>query len=760
MYSIKKAIAVLLTLALCVSMSLTVSAANISTDQRAKTLNRLNILLGDGTNFFLGDSIKRSEAAAFIIRILGKEEYVKQNSDTYKNTKYPDVGSKEWYASYIGYCSSEGIISGFPDGQYKPNEKISEKAFVKLVLTALGYEYNKDFTWNTVYKKALDIGLLTDTTKYAANPADNLNYKRADAIEVLHNALTKKIKDKEKTLVQNLVNSGAVSKETALDLELIEDTVLLEIKQANAVDSTQVNIILSEEIIDQSDLSISIYETTINTNKLTANIVTIDGKTISVGTSAQTTGVSYTVEIKNAEDTQGNLTRSIKSTFIGYKNPEIVSDFFRISKIDGIDKNTINIYFTQPININAEVANHYSIKRSGNSFVTGSSSSIKLGVIPGVDNGISLRLLNDTFYTGESYTLSISNTLQSIYGLRLMDGLGESMDFMGNGQDVTAMSVVSVLPEDSSTIIVEFSKAVDSSTAISNSNYTITKSGGGQITVQRAAVLTDADSAGRIVKLGLLQPLVEGATYDITIRNVYDRFRINKAPENTFSIAGTSNSKDMNTFMYAEALDNGTISLYTDRPLNNAFASNIAMYTVLSTSDGSYSAVPVKAYYDPRQNPYQVKLYLPISKPLDSNKQYKVRVSNLLKDYLGHSNSSGTDLPFSGNSSNPIKPAMIDAKMIGSKTVKVTMSQEISNIAPNTLGGNYYLEYTSGDTTKKLIPSSVGYINAITLVLRVDSLDFATYYTLKAITIKDYSEQYSATSSDGGNSTGVYMGTQ
>jgi hypothetical protein len=759
MNSIKRIIAILLALVLSLSICTVASAADNEINRRADALNRINVLYGSGSDYFLNDNIKRSEAAAFIVRILGKEKYVKENSKQYSVTNYKDIGKDQWYAAYIGYCSKEGIITGYPDGNYRPSEYISEKAFVKLILTALGYEYNKDFTWNTVFKKALEAGLLKDSEKYSAI-TDNTNYKRSGAVDVMYNALTLMLKNDERTLIQSLVNSEAVQRKVALELGLIQDAVITSVESVTAPGPQRLEVRLNEEIKNHSNIGITIYETNNKNNKLTAKLSTSGGKNLTIDTSAQTSDMDYTVELQNVEDMQGNLISSVIYSFKGYKNPEIKSDFFRISKVEAVDNSMIDIYFTQPININAEVALHYSIKRDGSDYVTGSFSNIKLKVIPGTDNGISLKLLNNRFYTGEKYTLTVSGNLMSNYGIGLMDGSGDKMDFTGNGQEPDSIQVISAVPEDDNTLIIEFNKAVDASSAITNSSYDIKKNGSSvPVTFIKGAVLSDSDNGGRIVKLGLLNPLEEGSSYDIKVRNIYDSFRIGRIAETTFSIAGVGVKKNMYSFIYAEAIDKGTISLFTERPLDTAFASNPAIYTILS-ADSSYSAVPANIVYNPKLNPYQVKLYLPMGKQLESGKTYRVRVSKLLKDHLGHSDTEDTVLEFSGTGSDVIKPVLNEAKIIGKRHVKVTLSQEISNSTPNTSAGNYYLEYKSGNDTKKLIPSSVGYIDPFTLIMKFDSLDYTIDYTLKASMIRDYSNQYSTTSSDGGNSCSVYMGEQ
>lgn len=140
------------------------AAANpyLTTGEKADALNLLDILKGDNGDYKLGDSLLRSEAAAFIVRVMGKENHVLLNKEDYWGTRFPDVISSRWYAPYVGYCLEQGIISGEADGYYRPNNTISEKAFLKLVLGALGYEYGADFDWDEVYMKSFYVGLVDD----------------------------------------------------------------------------------------------------------------------------------------------------------------------------------------------------------------------------------------------------------------------------------------------------------------------------------------------------------------------------------------------------------------------------------------------------------------------------------------------------------------------------------------------------------------------------------------------------------------------
>jgi hypothetical protein len=181
-------------------LDLPASAVNEkSVTEKADTLNKFTVLRGDGKDYNLNGQLTRAEAAAFIIRIMGKEEEVLGNNNKYNKTVFPDVQKGQWFTSYIAYCVEQGIIGGFPNGKYAPNDPISEKAFLKLVLGVLGYKYNIDFDWSNVYATAYNTGLVLDYT-YQGKSGDNTNYKRSEVVNVLYNVLRRINRNKKVTV--------------------------------------------------------------------------------------------------------------------------------------------------------------------------------------------------------------------------------------------------------------------------------------------------------------------------------------------------------------------------------------------------------------------------------------------------------------------------------------------------------------------------------------------------------------------------------
>lgn len=100
----------------------------------AEAVNELaarNIIGGypDGT-FKPGNSITRGQAAAIIAKMRGMD------LSTVNGQKFKDVPTSHGFYKAIGKMAEEGIISGYPDGSFKPNEPIKRKNMAAILVKA------------------------------------------------------------------------------------------------------------------------------------------------------------------------------------------------------------------------------------------------------------------------------------------------------------------------------------------------------------------------------------------------------------------------------------------------------------------------------------------------------------------------------------------------------------------------------------------------------------------------------------------------
>lgn len=102
-----------------------------------EALSALGILKGyeDGT-FKPEGTITRAEFAAVITRIMGLADLQIGGTDTI----FEDVKAGHWASGNIKIAADMGIIKGFGDGKFLPDDPVTYEQAVKMIVAALGYE--------------------------------------------------------------------------------------------------------------------------------------------------------------------------------------------------------------------------------------------------------------------------------------------------------------------------------------------------------------------------------------------------------------------------------------------------------------------------------------------------------------------------------------------------------------------------------------------------------------------------------------------
>lgn len=166
----KKIIA--LTLIFIMISSSFVFAADTATIQ--SDLTKYNII----TNYEIG-TINRAEATKIITTMLGFSEFERID------TVFTDVPKEYWASGYIQTAYQMGIINGHGDGTFKPEQKLTNEQFVKMLVCALGYEPAVAGVYPTGYfTKATQLGITTGLDLVGTDVS-----KRSDAAVMVYNAL-------------------------------------------------------------------------------------------------------------------------------------------------------------------------------------------------------------------------------------------------------------------------------------------------------------------------------------------------------------------------------------------------------------------------------------------------------------------------------------------------------------------------------------------------------------------------------------------
>lgn len=165
-------------------------------------------LLGyeDGTVHPNG-SISRAEVATVLFRLL-KDDVRAQNLT--KDNAYSDVSDTAWYAAAVSTLSKMGVISGYPDGTFRPNAPITRAEFAAMIarFDETAKSADTPFTdisghWaENAIGKAYGNGWVEGSSKTVFCPESNLT--RAETATLLNRVLHR-LPEKESDLLANQI---------------------------------------------------------------------------------------------------------------------------------------------------------------------------------------------------------------------------------------------------------------------------------------------------------------------------------------------------------------------------------------------------------------------------------------------------------------------------------------------------------------------------------------------------------------------------
>ena len=176
-----------LVLALVMTMSLvTVSAGaqdfgdsdDISSDAYAEAIDvmsALEIIDGYSNGDFQPQGTLTRGAAAKIIACMMLGKTTAESLGT-QAAPFKDVPVGSTFAGYIAYCVEAGLIDGYADGTFRPQNTLTGFAFLKMLLTALGYDSAVEgFTgsnWTVnVARRAIENGLTDGNDNFVGTRA-------------------------------------------------------------------------------------------------------------------------------------------------------------------------------------------------------------------------------------------------------------------------------------------------------------------------------------------------------------------------------------------------------------------------------------------------------------------------------------------------------------------------------------------------------------------------------------------------------------
>lgn len=171
----------------------------------AHRLLNLGLLQGVGThpdggiNFEIGRIPSRTEVLVMLIRLLGKENEAMSN-----DWRHPFTDVPGWADKFVGYAYQQGLTKGVSPTSFGTGAA-SVQMYLTFVLRALGYSDGPDgdFTWEAPERFAQGVGILPESVHME-------DFRRADMVLISEAALYARLKDSDITLLDKLIEEGAV----------------------------------------------------------------------------------------------------------------------------------------------------------------------------------------------------------------------------------------------------------------------------------------------------------------------------------------------------------------------------------------------------------------------------------------------------------------------------------------------------------------------------------------------------------------------
>ncbi len=226
--------------------------ANSSAYTAVSVLNKLGVINGyeedGGFKFKPENNVTRAEFTAMLLRTRGLGSI---GSVALENPPFPDVSTPDvsWAIGNIRTAREMGIINGYDDGTFKPNNNVLYEEAVKMIVCALGYgEMSAEGAqWYSKYiMSATNLGFLDGAGGAVGTPAT-----RATIASMLYNCLEVK-----------LAENNAITNKTVLenDLRLTKKVGVIASSTETGLDEPQPNL-RDNEIQIMAENESGVYET-------------------------------------------------------------------------------------------------------------------------------------------------------------------------------------------------------------------------------------------------------------------------------------------------------------------------------------------------------------------------------------------------------------------------------------------------------------------------------------------------------------------
>lgn len=286
----------------------------------------------DGT-FKPAKQVTRAEAAAMLVKDLSLDTGQSENNPTH----FKDISQSDWFYDAVTALSQKGIIGGYEDGSFKPNQTVTRAELTKLLVAAYNLSSNqdhkevpfKDVPTNSWYLEPLqtlnDHALVSGKTSTQFGPNDPVN---RGEIAVFIARINEFLKNPVQLLTQKI--------------ESVKDETATINGKTYQIDANIKGILNSKNATALKNAELSFEESNNTITKITALTIKASGQSTTKGQSEFSKNITLDAAGNNID---GNLI--IDGNFVTVKNAVISGDL-------EITKSLKNDFYSENLTVNGE----------------------------------------------------------------------------------------------------------------------------------------------------------------------------------------------------------------------------------------------------------------------------------------------------------------------------------------------------------------------------------------------------------------------
>lgn len=149
-------------------------------EAEAEALQAEGLLNGNENGLDLLKPLTRIEAAAMLLRAMGKDEFVEAN----RAQTFVDLPSTHWGFGAAENAYSLGLVNGVGDDMFAPDDWVTDKQFATMVLRAAG---NSDFDWEEAMQILIKKDIITHYDKFGMEDL----FTRGDMAKIIYESRQK-----------------------------------------------------------------------------------------------------------------------------------------------------------------------------------------------------------------------------------------------------------------------------------------------------------------------------------------------------------------------------------------------------------------------------------------------------------------------------------------------------------------------------------------------------------------------------------------